>query len=214
MTTLTGASRRGRRPQPQRRAEMQARLLDAAVECLIEVGWARTTLPEVVARAGVGRGAQVHHFPTKADLMAAVGGHLLERYRAEFAARFDRLAPDDRTIDAALDVLWEMLHGPLWTAVIELGQAARTDSAVGSSFGGFTEQVDAMVLDVVGHNFPAVLTAPFGASIVRGTVALLIGLALQTSVDGDRHGHHAEVFRDLNALCRTLSLPAMSSGGS
>src|SRR5665213_1746323 len=71
------ATPKGRRPQPERRAAMQERLLDATVECLVEVGWARTTLPEVVARADVGRGAQVHHFPTKAALMAAVGEHLL-----------------------------------------------------------------------------------------------------------------------------------------
>lgn len=200
-----GGARRGRRPQPERRAEMQARLLDATVACLIDVGWAHTTLPEVVARAGVARGAQVHHFPTKAALMDAVGDHLLDRNRHEFAAAFEALPAEDRTMEAAIDVLWSILNGPTWTALIELGLAGRTDAAIAACVRGFNEKVDAVVLEVVGEHFPGLLEQEFGPSLVRGTVALLVGLALQTSVDGDRLGHHAEVFAHLKLLCKLLS---------
>ncbi|CAN5575001.1 TetR/AcrR family transcriptional regulator [soil metagenome] len=190
---------------------MQARLLDATVECLVELGWARTTLPEVIARAGVARGAQVHHFPTKATLIAAVGDHLLDRHRREFAAAFAALPPDERTLDAALDVLWSILHSPTWTAVIELGLASRTDPSVAASFSGFTERVDAVVLDVVAEHFPALTDNPYGPSVVRGAVALLSGLALQTSVDRDRQGRNAEVFAHVKLLCSMLA-PSLTGG--
>lgn len=198
-------TRRGRRPQPERRAAMQARLLDATVDCLVELGWAGTSLPEVVARAGVGRGAQVHHFPTKAALMAAAGDHLIDRHREEFAAAFAALDPEARTIEAALDVLWSILHGRTWTAVMELGSAARTDPNLGCAVDGFTERLDAVVLGVVGEHFPGLLDQPGGPSMVRGAVALLIGLTAQAATDGDRLGRHAEVFAHFKLLCNLLS---------
>lgn len=211
-TGVDGATPKGRRPQPERRAAMQERLLDATVECLVEVGWAGTTLPEVVARADVGRGAQVHHFPTKAALMAAVGEHLLHRHRREFADAFEALLPEERTLAAAIDGLWGILCSPTWTAVIELGLASRTDPSMAGSFQGFTERVDETVLGIVGEYFPALAHSPIGTSAVRGVLALLYGLALQTSIDGDRLGHHAEVVAQLQLLCTALA-PALVGTG-
>ena len=60
-------------PQQERSRATQARLLEATVECLVERGWSGTTTTVVAAMAGVSRGAQLHHYPTKASLvMAAV----------------------------------------------------------------------------------------------------------------------------------------------
>ncbi len=187
---------------------MQERLLDATVECLVEVGWARTTLPEVVARADVARGAQVHHFPTKAALMAAVGEHLLQRHHREFSEAFEALRPEERTLEAAIDGLWGILCSPTWTAVIELGLASRTDPSIAVSFEGFTDRVDETVLEIVNEYFPALAQNPIGTAVVRGTLALLYGLALQTSIDGDRLGRHAEVVDQFKLLCTALA-PAL-----
>ncbi len=183
---------------------MQARLLDATVECLVDLGWAKTSLPEVVARAGVGRGAQVHHFPTKAALMEAVGEHLLQRHRAEFVAAFAALPPGERTPSAAIDALGAVFGGPTWIAVMELAMAGRTDASAGVALASFTERLDALVLEVAGEHFPVVRLDPAGPAMVRGLLALLVGLALQTSIDGDRHGHQAEVFGYLKVLADVL----------
>ncbi|MCU1650466.1 MAG: TetR/AcrR family transcriptional regulator, partial [Pseudonocardia sp.] len=37
------------------------------MDCLLEQGYARLTTAAVVSRAGVSRGAQAHHFSTKAE---------------------------------------------------------------------------------------------------------------------------------------------------
>jgi len=66
------------RTQQQRREETRRALLDAAVESLIEVGFARTTTLEVQRRADVSRGALLHHFPSKAELLVAAVDHLAE----------------------------------------------------------------------------------------------------------------------------------------
>src|SRR5947209_11961149 len=67
---------RAPRTQQQRRDEPRGALLDAAVESLIEVGFARTTTLEVQRRANVSRGALLHHFPSKAGLLVAAVDHL------------------------------------------------------------------------------------------------------------------------------------------
>ena len=52
-------------PQEERTRAMRQRLLDACVECLVERGWSGTSTTLVSQRAGVSRGAQLHHFPTR-----------------------------------------------------------------------------------------------------------------------------------------------------
>lgn len=115
------------RTQQERSAAMRERLLDATVDCLVRYGYAGTTTTRVTELAGVTRGAQVHHFPTRADLVAAAVGHLATK-RAELA--FEKIdavrgAPDP--LDAALDLMWEVHQGPVLYATIEMWVAARTD---------------------------------------------------------------------------------------
>ena len=68
--------------QADRTRAMRARLLEATVELLIERGFTGTSTTLVSERAGVSRGAQLHHFPTKNDLVVAAVTHLTE-VRAE-----------------------------------------------------------------------------------------------------------------------------------
>lgn len=115
------------RTQQERTALMRRRLLDATVECLVRYGYAGTTTTRITDLAGVTRGAQVHHFPTRADLVGAAIRHLAAR-RTELAfEEIDavRAAPDP--IDAALDLMWAVHQGPLLYATIEMWVAARTD---------------------------------------------------------------------------------------
>jgi AcrR family transcriptional regulator len=102
-------------------------LLDAALDSLVEGGYAATTTIETARRAGVSRGAQLHHFPTRAQLLAASVEHLLERRMTEFRARLAGVDPGADRLDAALDLLWSMFQGPVFVAWVELWIAARTD---------------------------------------------------------------------------------------
>ena len=65
---------------------MRARLMDATIECLVEHGFGGTSTTLISERAGVSRGAQLHHFPTKNDLVVAAVEHLTEVRGAELAA--------------------------------------------------------------------------------------------------------------------------------
>ena len=82
-------------PQEERTRAMRARLLEATVELLVEKGYAGTSTTLVSERAGVSRGAQLHHFPTKQDLVVAAVRHVTEVRGAELAAAAENL-PDRR----------------------------------------------------------------------------------------------------------------------
>ncbi|MEO3776285.1 helix-turn-helix domain-containing protein [Micromonospora sp. B11E3] len=114
--------------QQERSRATRARLLEATVECLVEHGWAGTTTTVVAARAGVSRGAQLHHYPTKAALVTAAVTHLTERRAAELRAEAEALPAGPQRLDGVIDLLGAAFTGPLFVAALELWVAARTDS--------------------------------------------------------------------------------------
>src|SRR5262245_64527906 len=124
------AERVVRRTQAERSAATRARLLDATVECVSELGYARTTTPEIARRAGLSRGAQLHHFPTKAELVASAVEHLVKRRNREFREAFARVPAGVDRYAAAIDILWSMLCGPSADAWCELALAEGTDPGV------------------------------------------------------------------------------------
>jgi len=127
--TVTGVpAKRARVPQAERRRITRGKLLSATIESLIDVGYARTTTVEVGKRAELSRGAQLHHFPSRADLLVAAIEHLADERSNEFEDALKvRLDAGDEPIDAMVDMLWEMFSDPLYWATIELMVAARTD---------------------------------------------------------------------------------------
>ena len=72
MSEISRLTQRTRRTQAERSAATRKVLLDAAVNCLFENGYGATTTLMVAEAAGVSRGAMLHQFPSKADLMAFV----------------------------------------------------------------------------------------------------------------------------------------------
>ena len=115
--------------QQERSRATQRRLLDATVDCLVEFGWAGTTTTVIAERAGVSRGAQLHHYPTKAALVLAAVAHLAERRGAEIRAEAATLPaqPPQKRVARVVDLLAAAFTGPLFVAALELWVAARTD---------------------------------------------------------------------------------------
>src|SRR5688500_8163174 len=118
------------RTQQQRREETRRALLDAAVESLIEVGFARTTTLEVQRRADVSRGALLHHFPSKAELLVAAVDHLAEmraRELKQLAGQLPSESDGKARTNAVLELLWQCFSGTFFQVAMELRTAARTD---------------------------------------------------------------------------------------
>ncbi len=104
-----------------------AKLLDATAASLAESGYARTSTTEICRRAGVSRGAMLHHFPSKAVLVAAACQHIFEARADEFRSAMAQVPAGENRLDAAIDVLWELFRGDTFAAWYELIMAGRTD---------------------------------------------------------------------------------------
>ncbi len=122
-----GATARVRRTQQERRDETRRALLDATVEALTELGYARTTTLEVQRRSGLSRGALLHHFPSKAELMVEAVHYMAELRGEELRRRATELPEGGDRVDRVLDSLWETFSGPLFSVSLDLRVAARTD---------------------------------------------------------------------------------------
>jgi AcrR family transcriptional regulator len=120
------------RTQQERRERTREALLDATIDCLVELGYSGTTVQEICRRAGLSRGAQQHHFTTKAELMAAAVEHLVGRLRDEITGTLE-LPPGPERVGEVIDLLWRGFSGKLSTAALELWVAARTDEELRNS---------------------------------------------------------------------------------
>ena len=131
---------------------MRRRLLDATIACVLDLGWAQTSTPEICKRAGVSRGAQLHHFPTKAELVITAVEHLYAQRIEEFRRAFAALPAKADPAVASIDLLWPMFSGPTFSVTLELLVAARTDpelrQAVAAMDRRLLDQVDQMFTEL------------------------------------------------------------------
>src|SRR5207342_500014 len=112
-------------PQEERTRAMRARLLDATVELLVEKGYAGTSTTLVSQRAGVSRGAQLHHSPTKQDLVLAAVEHVMTTRREELVGAGANLPSGPKHTRAVLEMLSEHFTSKVFVAALELWAAAR-----------------------------------------------------------------------------------------
>jgi AcrR family transcriptional regulator len=168
-----------RRTQEERSATTRALLLDATIDCLFELGYASTTTTEIVKRAGLSRGAQLHHFPTKAELVTTAVDHLFARRTEEFRNAFAEFPDGVDRAAAAIDLLWSMVSGETFYAWLELMVAARTDADLQPVVSAMAERFAETVQSTFREVFPEpAVRGPFFDVAPAFAFAVLQGLAL------------------------------------
>lgn len=168
--------------QEERRERTRKALLDATVEALSELGFAGTTTSEVQKRAGVSRGALLHHFPSKAELLVAAINHLIEmrgREIAERAAELPETGDRPQRIDGAMDLLWGSFTCSLFAVALELRNAARTDPELREALAPaelqIRERICAQSRELFG---PEIASRPGFETALDMTLQLMIGTAM------------------------------------
>ncbi|WP_410588763.1 TetR/AcrR family transcriptional regulator [Amycolatopsis sp. lyj-23] len=172
------------RTQAQRREQTRTALLDATIACLVDVGYARTSVQEICARAGVSKGAVQHHFTAKAELMAAAVEHLTTKLRRQLAASLEDLPGGGNGVAAAIDLLWAGYSGTLSTAVTELWVAARTDPELRAAIRPVDRALGRATLEHV-TQVAGELPPERAEMLFWLTVNLTRGLALDAELGGD-----------------------------
>lgn len=121
----------------QQRKSIQTRLaiLEAAIDCLQEHGFARTTTQLIAQMAGISRGAMLHHYSTKQDLITSVLEYTFFKRMENFLGAIRSLSDAERVDrNAGIEIYWESLLTREFSAYLELMVAARTDTELSVIF--------------------------------------------------------------------------------
>jgi AcrR family transcriptional regulator len=106
----------------------RTQILDATVRCFASLGYGKTSTRDIAEAANVSRGALVHHFPTRHDLLKASIEYLHRQRLADFTARMQALPEKADRTDAGIDAYWAHLNTPASTIFMNLRIVARADA--------------------------------------------------------------------------------------
>jgi AcrR family transcriptional regulator len=161
-----------RRTNVERTAETRGKLIAAAIDALYQCGYSSATTIEVAKRARVSRGAMLHQFPTRVELLLAVAQHIVDsdsRYRHEHLSR-EKFATALERFYAAADVSWTVHTQPSTIALLEIMMATRSDSDLRKGFAPFLKTWRQTRRDAAAR-----MAADLGVENIK-EVATLIGL--------------------------------------
>jgi len=152
----------------------------------------------------VSRGAQLHHFPSKADLVTCAVAHLAERRGAELRReaaqrRLEEASSADRTA-AAIDLLWSIYSDRLMVAAIELWVAARTDAALLARLRPLEQQFGQALRQLCEELFgPEISRGARFAEAINLTLHMMRGMALWgvAGIDPTRSARSVAVWKEL-----------------
>jgi AcrR family transcriptional regulator len=181
---VTVTSAQTRPPQQDRSRATRARLLDSAITCLAEHGFAASTVAMVAEHAGVSRGAAQHHFPTRESLFTAALAQVThergEQLRREVAARRTEL--DTETI---VRLVFELFCGTNFRAALMLWVAAASDPQLRAQIvpleASIGREMHHVVLDLLGVDEQQ----PGVRETVQATLDLARGLGLANLLTDD-----------------------------
>jgi AcrR family transcriptional regulator len=164
------------RTQRQRREETVARLLDASVSTIVELGYARASAAEITKRAQVSVGALFRHFDTMGDFMAATAYEVLRRQLESFTKQVAEVPADAPAVEAVLTILRAITRSPANAVLYELMIAARTDEKLKAT-------LQHVLAEYSGKIFDAARGLPGAENVPAGTLAALVA-TLTNTFDG------------------------------
>jgi AcrR family transcriptional regulator len=167
-----------RRSQAERSAATREALLDATIACLVEDGYEGTTTSRVAERAGVSRGAHLHHFQTRGALVAAAMERLAQRRGEALEAAVGRLPSGRERLIGGLDLLWAGYASPLYQAALDLWTHARTDPDLRERLVPVERRLDRETLLLARSLFADLASHPDFDHRVEMAAATMRGLAL------------------------------------
>ncbi len=190
-----------RRPQAERSEATRGRVIEAAIKCLHRAGYAGTSTTLVAEEAGVSRGAMLHQFPSKTELMLAVVRAVFHEDGQLYDQSLKAISPR-QWLREFPSTMWEVISRPAGIAVIEIMLASRSDPEFAKRLRSEQQKMDreAHVWVVERMGIAGIDDRPDGEAIHRLFVAAVRGLALEQLFMRNK----AEVMRSIDVLCTVL----------
>jgi AcrR family transcriptional regulator len=179
---------RRRGPNAERRAATREKILDAAVRCLFEDGYAQTTTVAVAERAGVARGSLLHQFPTRIDLILEVAQYAARRQGVLIRDGLAELPAGRERFVGSVDVTWRAFQSPESRALTEIIIATRHDPELATRIPDFARNFDEGIARGARRFAEAMgLTEAADEAVAERQLMLvaLRGLTVATSLSGE-----------------------------
>jgi AcrR family transcriptional regulator len=129
-TAASSLGQRARRRNIDRSATTRRQILEATVTLLESDGYGAVTNIRVAEAAGVSRGAMMHHFPTRQDLLVATVEHAYAKLSDYRQQEFDRLEPGLPRYRSLIDLAWATARMPEGVACNEIRAGSRSDPEI------------------------------------------------------------------------------------
>jgi AcrR family transcriptional regulator len=142
------------KPRWARSQATRAEILDATIDCFVEIGYVRTTTTEIAKKAGFTRGAVQYYFPTTQHVLEASVKYLTEKWLDQYMSATRNAPPGADYIDYAVETLWRFVNDKLFVAWQELTAAARTDAELRKIVRPAAARFEKLRRDMSRDNFP------------------------------------------------------------
>lgn len=170
-----------RRPQAERSEQMTEKIITTTLDLMYEQGMAATSTEAIARRAGVSRGAILHHYPQKFDLVTAAVDHLLDSEAQKIRTVSAAFAGGDVTLDTLVDELWRMFSGRLFMITMDYLAVARTNDDLRKHLGPVSLKFN-RALDDIWRTFFRLSDKQIGRIDItlNLTLCLMRGMGVQT----------------------------------
>ncbi|MEU6339499.1 TetR/AcrR family transcriptional regulator [Streptomyces sp. NPDC046977] len=173
-------------PKQDRSRATRQRLLEAAVACLADRGWAGSTVAVVAEHAGVSRGAAQHHFPTREDLFTGAIGFVSEQWLTALRERAlelpDQGVPRTR---AVVELIVDLYTGPIFRAALHLWVAAANEEQLRPRVGALEARIGREAHRLAVEMLGADESVPGVRETVQATLDMARGLGLAHLLSDD-----------------------------
>ena len=203
----------GRRTQQERSSETRLQLLEATLNCIMERGLAGTTTTAISNYAGVSRGAQLHHYPNRLELITAATEHLFTSFADDVELLAQRAGDPSYGLSGFLDGLWDqMFRGRFFFASLELIVAARSDPVLHSKLVPLIRNLHGR-LDATWQGFfeRTGLTQARVETLLNMTLCLMRGMAVQTVLREDPP-YYQEMIESWESILKAFIRQSEGSG--
>ena len=187
----------------QRSLETRQLLMEATIDCICDMGFHRASTNEIVRRAGVSRGAMLHHYPTKRDLLVAAFAWVHEEISADVEALVRDAQQNDFEWSNLLDeMMTRYFSGRTWEAFVEIMVGARTDSALQNQLRPIVADYYDRIDYVWQTHFTTDLLDNDVATLINLSLCVLRGMAFQMLIRDD-----PDYYQNMMAQWKTMIAP-------
>lgn len=148
-----------------------ARLLNASIATIIDVGYARASAALITRRAGLSGGALFRHFDTMGDFMAATAYEVLRRQMDAASKQVAEIPSSQTALEGVLYAIRDVTSNDTNVVMYELLIAARTDEKLRGTLQNVLTEYTARIFDTA-RALPA--ADQFPEETLVSIVALLI----------------------------------------